>query len=137
MKTIFKKGDRVFDIQYGWGTVIDIEAYNRYSVVVEFDDKAIHSYLYDASYPSEGGYPRKVLSFTEYTLEGFTQERPEELPKRGQVVWVRNELPSEWMVGHFFKKDNGKYHIFYSPSLKGWNISGTEIKTINPYENEQ
>lgn len=126
IEDIFKTNDRVYHHKYGWGTV-EATFYGR--VMAEFDNTK--NVIRDL----DGDV--KLLSFTEYTIEGFSQERPEELPKRGQVVWVRDEFPSEWTVGHFFKKDNGKYYISYSPSLKGWNTNGIEIKTINPYENEQ
>jgi hypothetical protein len=128
METIFKKWDRVYHFVYGWGNIVYI-ADDGFPLEVEFDNrKSPYKDMFKDGY---------LLSFSEYTLEGFSQERPEELPKRGQVVWVRDEFPSDWIVGHFFKKENGKYYISYNPSLKGWNTNGTEIKTINPYENEQ
>ena len=126
-KNRFKEGDRVFDIRYGWGNVADLHP--DFKVIVYFDSEKYPHYFTEIG--------SRILSFTEYAFDGYTAFRPEELPKRGQVVWVRDEFPSEWTVGHFFKKDNGKYYISYSPSLKGWNTNGTEIKTINPYENEQ
>lgn len=136
METKFRKGDRVFDIMYGWGNVINIDTYNRNCIEVLFDDKLKKTYLFDALYPSEGGYPRPVLSFTEYRLEGFTQERPEELPKKGQIVWTRGEFPSQWEIGHFFEKKGNEYRTYLSPSFQGWNNKGIEITTTNPYENE-
>ena len=136
MENKFIKGDRVFDIMYGWGEVINIDGYDRSRVVVLFDDNFKRSYLFDGKYPSEGGYPRPVLSFTEYKLEGFSQERPEELPKKGQIVWTRAEFPSQWEIGHFFEKKGNEYRTYLSPSFQGWNNKGIEITTINPYENE-
>jgi hypothetical protein len=126
-KDRFKEGDRVFDIRYGWGHIADSREDLR--CVVYFDDNKNPIWFDEIS--------SRILSFTEYALNGYTSYRPEILPKIGQVVWVRDELPSEWTIGHFFKKENGKYYISYSPSLKGWNTNGTEIKTINPYKNEQ
>ena len=126
-KNRFKEGDRVFDIRYGWGNVADLHP--DFKVIVYFDSEKYPHYFTEIG--------SRILSFTEYAFDGYTAFRPEELPKIGQVVWVRDEFPSEWTVGHFFKKDNGKYYISYSPSLKGWNTNGIEIKTINPYENEQ
>jgi len=38
MKNVFQVGDRVFDIMYGWGEVINIDEYDRVSVIVLFDD---------------------------------------------------------------------------------------------------
>lgn len=136
METKFRKGDRVFDIMYGWGNVINIDTYNRNCIEVLFDDKLKKTYLFDALYPSEGGYPRPVLSFTEYRLEGFTQERPEELPNAGDIVWIRNEFPSEWEIGYFFKKEGNTYYTSASKNSQGWRSAGLYIRTTNPYENE-
>jgi len=134
MDTIFKKGDRVFDIEYGWGSVIEVQILNRCAIKVLFDAKCQHTYLFDGQYPSEGGYPRKVLSFTEYTLEGFSQERPEELPNKGDIVWVRNEFPSEWEIGYFFKKEGNTYYISGSKGSQGRRSAGLEMTTTDPYE---
>ncbi len=126
MENIFKQGDRVFDIRYGWGVVEEVIT----AVVVKFDSCVMDRNHY-------WGRLLGVLSFTEYTLNGFSQERPEELPKKGQVVWTRGEFPSEWEIGHFFEKKGNEYRTYMSPSLKGWNNKGIEIRTTNPYEDEQ
>lgn len=125
MENIFKQGDRVFDIRYGWGVVEEVIT----AVVVKFDSCVMDRNHY-------WGRLLGVLSFTEYTLEGFSQERPEELPNKGDIVWVRGEFPDDWTIGHFIKKDNDKYYISYSPSLNGWHTFGVEFRTTNPYENE-
>ena len=101
----FKIQDRVFDIRYGWGLIKEIESLGM-ECRVYYED-----YGYSIWYNK---LTSRILSFTEYAFDGYTAFRPEELPKRGQVVWVRDEFPSEWTVGHFFKKDNGKYYISYS-----------------------
>ena len=132
----FKKGDRVFDIMYGWGNVINIEGYDRFCVEVLFDDNLKRSYLFDALYPSEGGYPRPVLSFTEYKLEGFTRERPEELPEKGDVVWLRDTEDEPWRIGHFHFKMKDKFYAsiyFDDPNPPYWKF----LTTKNPYENEK
>lgn len=126
MKTIFKVGDRVFDIRYGWGIVEEVIT----AVIVKFDACVMDRNHY-------WGRLLGVLSFTEYTLEGFSQERPEELPKKGQIVWVRKEFPSEWTIGHFVDKIDNEYCVCISPNCGGWTHSGIEITTTNPYENEQ
>ena len=76
METLFKKDDKVFDIRYGWGRVkyiyrIDWEKAGPEILVceVEFDKKKA-PYIYTKKLAS------RVLSFTEYTLQGFSQERP-------------------------------------------------------------
>lgn len=136
MEKIFKIGDRVFDIRYGWGLVnycnYEIE---DWPIEVVFDgiDGLTDEYTFDGrcyiTHP-------KTLSFTEYTLEGFSQERPEELPKKGQIVWTRGEDSSQWEIGHFFEKKGSEYRTYLSPNFQGWNNKGIEIRTNNPYENE-
>lgn len=76
MKTIFKKGDRVFDIRFGWGTVKEVldTLYHNYPIIVFFDN--IGSVITYASDGSFGAGMPQMLSFTEYTLQGFTQEKP-------------------------------------------------------------
>ena len=75
-KQIFKVGDKVFDIRFGWGIVkktLDTSCYN-YPIIVFFDNIGnIITYASDGSFGA--GMP-KMLSFTEYTLQGFSQERP-------------------------------------------------------------
>lgn len=75
-KQTFEKGDRVFHYLKGWGEIIHTfsdnweEVDDNYTVcVVKFDssEKLEHFTKYLAI---------KMLSFTEYTLQGFTQEKP-------------------------------------------------------------
>jgi hypothetical protein len=127
MDNIFEIGDRVFHYAYGWGTIKD---FLRDSIRVDFYDVSNGIKLFERN-------SIKLLSFTEYTLEGFTQERPEELPKKGDIVWVRQEFPSEWRVGHFFKKEGDKYYVSCSPNVVGWTAEGIELRTNNPYTDEQ
>jgi hypothetical protein len=73
----FKKGDRVFDIRYGWG-VINLD--NGIYFNVEFND-VFNTFTYTHRDTN------KLLSFTEYTLEGHSLEKPE-------VTW--KSIYSEW-----------------------------------------
>lgn len=75
-KQTFEKGDRVFDYLKGWGEIVHLysdnweEVDDNYTVcVVKFEssEEIIHFTKYLAT---------KMLSFTEYTLKGFTQEKP-------------------------------------------------------------
>jgi len=125
MENIFKEGDRVYIHIYGWGEIIDIDV----NVGVKFESLGSLRYF--------NGEFLKFLSFTEYTLSGFSQERPEELPNVGDIVWIRNEFPSEWVIGHFLMKENGNYYVNHSPTIKGWHSFGTEIRTTNPYKDEK
>jgi hypothetical protein len=132
---IFKKGDRVFCIIYGWGTISKIGK-NYYPIDIEFDCNVINSYTIDGRI-TEGGSP--TLSFTEYTLEGFSQERPEPLPKRGDVVWVRNNHDFHWEVSMFLEYDtnepDGPYIV--SPNMiEGDHECCRYLTTKNPYLNE-
>jgi hypothetical protein len=63
----FQKGDRVFDIRYGWGTVTLFDGHH--DVAVRFDNDT-HDHYFD-------GRGVGTISFTEYTLEGFSAEKPE------------------------------------------------------------
>lgn len=77
-KKIFKKGDRVFDIFYGWGEVINIitddSELEEYPIRVNFPKKGvILSYMKDGKFEVNDNFPR--LSLAEYTLQGFSQEK--------------------------------------------------------------
>lgn len=83
-ETIFKVGDKVFDINTGWSVVTKNDYHKDYPILLENN----MMYTSDGKYlPS---YQTPLLSFTEYTLQGFSQERLKEpLPfKVGDVVYV-------------------------------------------------
>ena len=103
-KQIFKVGDRVYHIDYGWGVIDHIEDNiednfnDKHPIQVTFEEDTkyftIDGRYYDYS-------KNKSLSFTEYTLQGFSQERPIELPEVGELCLVRNEDNEEWILGKF------------------------------------
>jgi len=72
MENNFKVGDKVYDILHKWG-VIDQEIEGYFFVKLEDASMIIFEKKYN------------LLSFTEYTLQGFTQERPMELPEVGEL----------------------------------------------------
>jgi hypothetical protein len=130
MDNIFRKGDRVYHYEHGWGHVIETcDMYDFILVNVNFANNPLH-----IKNTFKNGY---MLSFTEYTLEGFTQERPEPLPNKGDIVWVRDDDSEDWRITHFFHKDiYGNYlaSIYYNdltPPI--WKY----MTTKNPYTNEQ
>lgn len=125
---VFKTNDRVYHHIYDWGTIKAIHNGVNRRILVEFDDTP--------NLIREMFSEKNLLSFTRYTLFGFSQERPEELPKKGDIVWVRGEFPSEWQIGHFYDKDNYGYRISVNASVKGWTHHGIELSTTNPYKNE-
>lgn len=69
---IFETGDRVFDIRYGWGKVTRITT-DMYPIEVLFKQYGIKTYTSSGS-TEIGSFVS--LSFTEYTLHGFSQKRP-------------------------------------------------------------
>lgn len=123
-KTIFKVGDRVFDIRWGWGEVVD-HLYGDYLIKFHPTNPMLYNEM-----------SIKMVSFTEYTLEGFTQDRPEELPNKGDIAWVRNEFPGNWAIGHFYKKEDDYYYVSDYIGQKEWSKRGLEMTTKNPYANE-
>ena len=131
MESIFKIGDRVFDINYGWGNISYIHTNNE--ILVEFGVHRV-SWLYTKEGVLSNSV-NKTLSFTEYTLEGFSQERPEELPKRGNVVWIRDFDDEQWSISHFMKKNGKKYYCSDSMSEDDMYIFN-QLTTKNPYSNE-
>lgn len=132
----FKKGDKVFSLNYGWGEVTAIYEELECPVEVQFYDWGYETFTEDGrTYP---GYPM-VLSFTEYTLEGFSLERPEVMPKKGDIVWSRDDKDDRYNINHFIHKiENAKYPYVCSPDNDEENIKAFKfITTINPYINEK
>lgn len=122
---IFKEGDRVYFHVYGWGKIFDID----FNVGVKFEN--VESYKY---FNIE---LLKALSFTEYTLNGFSQERPEEFPKKGDVVWVRDFPDNNWTITHFVSKRVSGYEVACSRPFESINSKVYRfLTTKNPYLNE-
>ena len=109
-KQIFKVGDRVFHISYGWGVVKSIDTGN-FPVLVSFEVEGYDDYVISFSKcgfeTSEDKTP--LLSFTEYTLQGFSQERPIELPKVGELCLVKDYNEDTWLVREFSGYENGLF----------------------------
>ena len=76
-ETVFKVGDKVFCIVNGWGTVTKIYEEGTFPIQVTTTalsgGKGLCSYTLDGKYFSIES-PTPTLSFTEYTLQGFSQE---------------------------------------------------------------
>jgi hypothetical protein len=123
METIFKVGDRVFDIHYGWGTVIEVNRpIERASLLVRFDemdeDDCLGFYK-NGYYEGFDIHPR--LSFTEYTFNGFSQERPKKEPEIGSLC----------LFGNFssdFNKNLGLTAILYEITEDGYYITDKAFK---------
>lgn len=81
----FKVGDKVYCSEYGWG---EVESVSFVECTVKFSDK---TRFVRTSY----------LSFTEYTMQGFTQERPidyEQMAKDKVVGWFWDGRASDGIV---------------------------------------
>lgn len=137
MDTVFKKGDRVFDYRYGWGKIVHMD-FTEFAIGVQFDVRGTQSGL--STYTKDGRWNRissPTLSFTEYTLEGFSQERPEELPNKGDVVWVKDFHDEEWQISFFVRKEGGFYVCTrYNPESEYYLQVWDQLTTKKPYTNE-
>ncbi len=122
-KTIFKEGDMVFDIQYGWGKITGISYGGTYPIKVIFGSTILSSYTEDGRFASQFSVP--TLSFTEYTLNGFSQERPKE-----------QFLENRW----YKQKDTHRYGFFkilgrnHVISVVGWYEDGIEMNNTEFWE---
>lgn len=73
---VFQIGDRVFDIRYGWGKVTICADTILYPIGVQFDeDDSQEVILYTEDGKGHLCDNKPVLSFTEYTLKGFSHKR--------------------------------------------------------------
>ena len=75
-KQIFKVGDRVFDIMYGWGVVEELhqDEERSYPLIVRFPGFDTLYYTRDGKSNTSDSHP--ILSFTEYGFDNrFSQER--------------------------------------------------------------
>ena len=105
---IFKKGDKVYDHAYGWGEVIKGDDDHAYPLKIEFQHIELY---YNVKGVAEFGF-LPTLSFTEYTLEGFSQVRPKEpLPFDRWYIW--DEYPNQIMF-------EGRYIRYGLTYMGGW-----------------
>lgn len=109
-KEIFKAGDRVYHIEYGWGVVKDNKCDHviNFPIVVEFKEHNLIVFSNDGK--EIIGSKQPTLSFTEYTLQGFTQERPIVLPEVGELCLVREDESMAWRVREFAGYEGGFYY---------------------------
>ena len=117
MKEVFKKGDKVYCVIHGHGVVVDIEENLDFPIRVDFKDES------DIGYTTDGRYYAKVnrtLSFTEYTLQGFSQERPIELPEAGELCLFRDYDKECWRGVEFKMYDKTLNCPFVDSSGDGW-----------------
>ena len=127
---IFKIEDKVFDYAYGWGYVYDISD-EEWGVYVTFEGEQVR---YNKFGRVNGCSFDNTLSFTEYTLEGFSQVRPKEpLPfKVGDVCYVCDHIGSD-IWGTCILKGIGVYDL--GKPFRGsssWQFLALENPLLNP-----
>lgn len=113
---IFRENDKVYHLQYGWGTVTSVIKESKidvYCVDVEFENNSA-SFTEDGKEFDEDWVA--TLSFTEYTFDGFSQKRPVDLPEKGEPILVKNDKYSEWFLAYFEGAEKG-YFIARHPKL--------------------
>ena len=98
MKETFKVGDRIFHIKYGWGVVIEeINCHGNLKIA------------FDKEVPQWDWFDKSFISFTEYTLQGFSQERPIVLPNVGELCLVRDYNDDTWLAREFAEYRHGLF----------------------------
>lgn len=116
MERIFEIGDKVFDIRYGWGVVEGFEYdLDCESMEVKFENSLI-SYTIDA--PEYFDNELCLLSFTEYTLDGFTKDKPLDYSKfigKWGMFWSDNDK-EEYIIGKLESYD-GKWFVSESSPI--------------------
>ena len=114
MKTVFKVGDKVFHICYGWGEVIKVDSDKRFGLTIMFNYKDVESEEYFSLDGKEFEFDlSSILSFTEYSLQGFSQERPIILPEVGEYCLVKCEKDEDWFLDKFLGFKDGYYYCEY------------------------
>ena len=81
MEEIYKVNDKVYHIDYGWGTVVNIwKERVPYPLIVHYKGEELKAYSLDGRF-AEGG--NKVLSFVDYSKEKpFSQKRSKQTKKQ-------------------------------------------------------
>lgn len=106
---MFKVGDRVFNYQYGWGTIN--EELTKY-ILVLFDNCKSVSIPFAKDGKETSRSERPTLSFTEYTLEGFSQEKQRPLGVPTPLKVENVDIKKLWNTCEDFISflDSDEYH---------------------------
>jgi hypothetical protein len=126
---MFKKehiGMTVYDsIQFGKGKISQFYEYDEFPVVVTFPEGYRETYTIDGKRRKTDSIP--TLSFTPYTLQGYTIVPPRELPEVGEMILVKiNEW--DWVVREYIKVKKNDDVIVKSPCVGGLGIPYSEWK---------
>lgn len=126
-KEIFRVGDRVFDIRYGWGEIVSINSDRAYPITAVFNGSKTN-YTYKGE-SSTGNI--QTLSFKEYGFDNrFSQERPvnyEDCIEKWGKFW--NDNPEYFTIGILKGYEQDSHKPFQSVSL--------DFQNFEPLTNEQ
>ena len=124
----FKVGDSVYLYPIGWGII---------EIVNEYDYKVYFHVINQSRFISAEWI--NLLSFTEYMIEGISQDRSEVQPESGQIVWVRDSEYRDWQISHFVNMNTSLNHKYFcSHTNNDENIEGfIYLTTENPYEKSE
>ena len=126
-KEIFRVGDRVFDIRYGWGEIVSINSDRAYPITAVFNGSKTN-YTYKGE-SSTGNI--QTLSFKEYGFDNrFSQERPvnyEDCIEKWGKFW--NDNPESLTIGILKGYEQGGHKPFQSISL--------DFQNFEPLTDEQ
>ena len=118
MKTVFKVGDKVYCCIYGHGVVKSVDYTESYPLFVDFGYDT-NNYTFDGKLDD---CCKPTLSFTEYTLQGFSQERPIVLPEVGELCLVRDYNYEDWNLRMFLNYEKGFFYTQGTDKVfsRGW-----------------
>lgn len=133
MKTTFEKGDKVFDIRFGWGIVIFMYSFNwekeedsKLVCVVKFENEEEVHYTKQIAL--------KLLSFTEYSLKGFSQKTTTDWSKYFHTWGIfydeKEDFESTNRIGRLYDYDNDNIYPFQS-------YEGESYMNFKPLTDEQ
>jgi hypothetical protein len=108
METNFKVGDRVYHLSYGWGVIKEHNSDENYSKI-KFESGNEYGFL-----------EHFLISFTEYTLQGFSQERPIVLPEVGELCLVRDSYDEDWRAITFKEYNSRDQYPYVSTIGTSW-----------------
>ena len=129
-KEIFKVGDKVYHAYYGWGEVHSIDGDEDNPINVDFKG-FIMSFTKDGK--EDVKELNSLLSFTEYTLQGFSQERPIVLPEYGELCLMSTSLEptSNWDLIHFGRYRNSEVTYRFESMNGGYYAQIIRIKILD------
>lgn len=132
---IFKVGDPVFDIRYGWGEVVLIDTDHGNMPIKVSINGDYYWYTEDGEHVFDSV---KLLSFTEYDLisGGWSQDRSVlNQPKNGQLVYIKDG--NEWKMRYFSHKVGDLNFTFDNQRQEGHVSSWHTMSVENPLLKEK